>query len=130
MTARKGEQRRGDLWVLAEARKLGFEADDPSTTVVGTGWPLLVAAFPPFALTPMWLTRNRILIYGPVRSALFKANNTREDPTELIWSGATADLRWSTKLRWFMRGETPDGAHLYLDAPSERSKLRRAMGAA
>jgi hypothetical protein len=80
---RRAESAQGDPWVLAEARKLGFEPDPTSVCVVGTGWHLVAMAL----LLPTLLStaRNRILIFGPSRSTLFKANVTREDPTELIW---------------------------------------------
>lgn len=125
MGKRRAESAEGDPWAFAEARKLGFEPDGPSVCIVGTAWHLVAMAV--LLPTPLSTARNRILILGPSHSALFKANVSREDPTELIWGGPSGDMRWRIGPRWLMRGEAPGGHRIYVDARSERRRLRRVL---
>lgn len=115
--ARTGSQA-GDPWIIGEARKLGFESDPGSITIACTGWPLAFLGFP-----SLWVTYARILIVGPEHAALFKADAGRQDPKRLVWSGNTGDIRLRKVLRWILRGDTPDGRHFYVDAPSEARRL-------
>lgn len=118
MSAARTRDRGGDPWIIAEARKLGFESDPESITIACAGWPLAFLGLP-----WLWLTYARILIVGPQRAALFKADAGRQDPKRLVWSGNTADVRMRTVLRRLLRGDTPVGHRFYVDAPSEARRL-------
>jgi hypothetical protein len=78
------------------------------------------------AMPSLWLTHGRAVIIGRDRSPLVRASG-RQDPVELLWSGKTSDIRWRPVFRWLIRGDTPGGHHVYIDAPSECRRLRHAL---
>jgi len=106
------------IGAIAESKDLGFAPEPTTVSVAGTRWFTLFAT--PFAVGNFG---GRLMLVGPTASALFSTNYNRDHLNELLWCGATSDLRWRRLGGRLFGLGTPDGFRFYPDVSRARRKL-------